>query len=199
MDTSGSMRGFPIDKSKAVMARAISAMRPADTFNVITFAGSTRVLWDKPRPATEANRAEARALVEQQQGGGGTEMMRAINAALVQTPVAGPVPLTPRMLANLPADNRPVDLVVGYERLHVMTGEGVFRIPVGEDVSVMLRLADVELPTVLRPEGVVLRLGGRWRTEDGRRVFVVDRVEPDTEKQTKPLRIVLFLTDGYVS
>ncbi|MHC4320571.1 MAG: VIT domain-containing protein, partial [Planctomycetota bacterium] len=140
MDTSGSMRGFPLDKSKAVMTRAINAMRPADTFNVITFAGRTRVLWDKPRPATEANRAEARALVEKQQGGGGTEMMQAINNALIQTAGDGPVPLTPRMLANLPADNRPVDLVVGYERLHTMTGEGAFRIPVGDDVSIMLRL-----------------------------------------------------------
>ncbi|MHC5004728.1 MAG: vWA domain-containing protein, partial [Planctomycetota bacterium] len=71
-------------------------------------------------------------------------------------------------------------------------------IPGGEDLSVMLRLVDVELPTVLRPEGVVLRLGGRWRTEDGRRVFVVNRVAPETETQTKPMRLVLFLTDGYV-
>ncbi|MHC4103009.1 MAG: VWA domain-containing protein, partial [Planctomycetota bacterium] len=197
MDTSGSMRGFPLEKSKAVMTRAIGAMRPADTFNVITFAGSTRVMWDKPRPATKANRAEARAWVESQQGRGGTEMMQAINTALIQTAGDGPVPLTPRMLVNLPADNRPVDLVVGYERLHAMTGEGVFRISLDGDLSITLRVRD-ELPMVLRPEGVVLRLSGRWRTEDGRRVLVVDRVEPETEKQAKPLRIVLFLTDGYV-
>ena len=102
MDTSGSMRGFPIEKSKAVMRRAIDAMRPDDTFNVITFAGHTAVLWEAPRPATAANRAEAKTFVESRKGRGGTEMMKAINAALVQK--AGPLgldpgPLTPRQLA----------------------------------------------------------------------------------------------------
>ncbi|MHC4208098.1 MAG: VIT and vWA domain-containing protein [Planctomycetota bacterium] len=197
MDTSGSMSGFPIEKSKAVMTRAIDAMRPADTFNVITFAGRTDVLWDKPRPATEANRAEASAWVNRQQGRGGTEMMQAINAALVQTPYEGPVPLTPRMLVDLPADDRPVDLAVDYERLHVTPGEGIFRIPLDDDLSVTVRLED-DLPAVYQPQGVILRLSGRWRTEDGRRIFVVDRVGPETGKPSKPMRIVLFLTDGYV-
>ncbi len=84
LDTSGSMNGFPIEKSKEVMERALASMREGDTFNVITFAGSTNVLWDKPRPVNEANLAEARALVSRQRGGGGTEMMTAVNAALVQ-------------------------------------------------------------------------------------------------------------------
>ena len=46
------MRGFPIEKSKAVMTRALDAMRGDDTFNLIAFAGHTAVLWDTPRPAT---------------------------------------------------------------------------------------------------------------------------------------------------
>ncbi len=85
LDTSGSMRGFPIDKAKEVMAMAIDAMRPEDTFNLITFAGCTRILWDAPRPATPENIAEAQKLLSSLKGGGGTEMMTAINAALVQT------------------------------------------------------------------------------------------------------------------
>ncbi len=84
LDTSGSMNGFPIEKSKEVMERALTSMREGDTFNVITFAGSTNVLWDKPRAVSEANLAEARSLVSRQRGGGGTEMMTAVNAALVQ-------------------------------------------------------------------------------------------------------------------
>jgi hypothetical protein len=45
----------------------------------------------------------------------------------------------------------------------------------------------------------MLRLGGQWRTEDGRRILVVDRVQPEAGSvQPKPMRIVLFLTDGYV-
>jgi len=85
LDTSGSMRGFPIDKAKELMSSLIETMRPGDTFNLITFAGHTNVLWDKPRPNTEQNRREAQALIMQQRGGGGTEMMKAIHAALVQT------------------------------------------------------------------------------------------------------------------
>ena len=85
LDTSGSMSGFPIEKAKRVMALAIGQMLPDDTFNLITFAGDTRILWDEPRPATEKNVAEAQAFLDGRRGSGGTEMMKAINAALVQT------------------------------------------------------------------------------------------------------------------
>ena len=93
LDTSGSMRGFPIDKAKEVMSKAIDAMRPDDTFNLITFAGRTQILWDAPRPATAENIAEAQKLLASLKGGGGTEMMKAINAALVQTKPEGPGPI----------------------------------------------------------------------------------------------------------
>ncbi len=89
LDTSGSMSGFPIDKAKEVMAKAIDAMRPTDSFNLITFSGSTSILWDTPRPATEANRAEAQKFLAERKGRGGTEMMKAIEAALVQTKPQG--------------------------------------------------------------------------------------------------------------
>ena len=85
LDTSGSMGGFPIEKAKETMARLIDTMRDGDTFNLITFAGNTRILWNAPRPATKKNRAEAQSFLTRQHGGGGTEMMKAINAALVQT------------------------------------------------------------------------------------------------------------------
>ncbi|MBM4111759.1 MAG: VWA domain-containing protein [Phycisphaerae bacterium] len=82
LDTSGSMNGFPIEKSKEVMTRMLGAMRTGDTFNLITFAGDHHVLWPAPRPATEENLKLARAFVESRQGAGGTEMMKAIDAAL---------------------------------------------------------------------------------------------------------------------
>ncbi|MDQ3812706.1 MAG: VWA domain-containing protein, partial [Armatimonadota bacterium] len=82
LDTSGSMSGFPIEKAKEVMARAIDSLRPRDTFNLITFAGDTAILWDKPRPNTDENRKEAQTFLASRQGRGGTEMMKAINAAL---------------------------------------------------------------------------------------------------------------------
>lgn len=89
MDTSGSMSGFPIAKSKELMNKLIESMLPDDTFNLITFAGHTSILWNKPRPNTPENRAAALALINKQQGGGGTEMMKAIDAALVKKTNAG--------------------------------------------------------------------------------------------------------------
>lgn len=86
VDTSGSMNGFPIEKSKDVMRKALSTMRAGDTFNVITFAGSTAILWPELRPASPDNVKTAMDFVNGLVSGGGTEMMKAIEAALVQMP-----------------------------------------------------------------------------------------------------------------
>ncbi|HEX8367107.1 MAG TPA: TonB family protein [Pyrinomonadaceae bacterium] len=82
LDTSGSMSGFPIEKAKESMKLALDGLNPQDTFNLITFAGDTAVLFDKPVPATAENLRKAQAFLESRQGGGGTEMMKAIVAAL---------------------------------------------------------------------------------------------------------------------
>nr|HQU83155.1 TonB family protein [Pyrinomonadaceae bacterium] len=49
---------------------------------LITFAGDTSVLFEKPVPATQANLEKAQAFLDSRQGGGGTEMMTAIKTAL---------------------------------------------------------------------------------------------------------------------
>jgi Ca-activated chloride channel family protein len=82
LDTSGSMYGFPIDKAKEAMKLSLDGLYPEDTFNLITFAGDTSVLFDKPVPATQSNLEKAQAFLDSRQGGGGTEMMKAIKAAL---------------------------------------------------------------------------------------------------------------------
>lgn len=85
LDTSGSMHGFPMDKSKEVMRMALTSMNPRDTFNIITFAGDTHILFPQPVPATAENVERARQFVDARRGGGGTEMMKAIRAALEPT------------------------------------------------------------------------------------------------------------------
>jgi Ca-activated chloride channel family protein len=90
LDTSGSMGGFPIETAKKLMKEFVGTMRPADTFNIITFAGGTHILWDAPRPATEANITAAQGFLRTRRGGGGTEMMKAIDAALTATQERGP-------------------------------------------------------------------------------------------------------------
>jgi Ca-activated chloride channel homolog len=82
LDTSGSMQGFPIEKAKETMKLALDNLYPSDTFNLITFAGDTSILFPKPVPATKANLIRAQAFLESRSGSGGTEMMTAIKAAL---------------------------------------------------------------------------------------------------------------------
>ncbi len=82
LDTSGSMSGFPIEKAKETMRLALSSLYPRDTFNLITFSGDTRILFPEPVPATAANLQKATEFLSSTRGSGGTEMMKAIRAAL---------------------------------------------------------------------------------------------------------------------
>ncbi|HEX6650195.1 MAG TPA: VIT and VWA domain-containing protein [Pyrinomonadaceae bacterium] len=82
LDTSGSMSGFPIEKAKETMKLALDNLYPSDTFNLITFAGDTEILFPRPVAATADNLAKAQAFLESRSGSGGTEMMTAIKAAL---------------------------------------------------------------------------------------------------------------------
>lgn len=82
MDTSGSMDGFPIKKAKEAMRLTLENVNPNDTFNVITFAGDTRILFENPVAATKENIEKAKKWLDDSDAGGGTEMITAIRAAL---------------------------------------------------------------------------------------------------------------------
>lgn len=82
LDTSGSMSGFPIQKAKETMKLALDGLYPQDTFNLITFSGDEHILFPQPVPATPENLAKAQAFLASRSGSGGTEMMKAIRAAL---------------------------------------------------------------------------------------------------------------------
>jgi Ca-activated chloride channel family protein len=82
IDTSGSMMGFPIEKAKEAMKLALDGLYPQDTFNLITFSGDTHILFPQPVAATPANLRKAQEFLASREGSGGTEMMKAIRAAL---------------------------------------------------------------------------------------------------------------------
>jgi Ca-activated chloride channel family protein len=82
LDTSGSMSGFPIEKAKEAMKLALDGLYPQDTFNLITFSGDTHILFPEPVPATAENLRKAQEFLASRSGRGGTEMMKAIRAAL---------------------------------------------------------------------------------------------------------------------
>ena len=199
LDTSGSMSGFPIEKAKAVMTRAIDSMRPEDTFNLITFAGNTSILWEQPRPATAENRKLANDFINSRRGGGGTEMMKAINAALVQTPSKDRT-LGAAELVNLPADGREVRVLLpfgAYAERHLEVNPEVrFEI----ETSIAIPARPESMGDGLIHAALPIRIDGTWSTREGRRVLVVENarfVDEDAQK-ADPMRIVVFMTDGYV-
>jgi Ca-activated chloride channel family protein len=87
MDVSGSMNGFPIETSKALLRSVLGRLRPTDSFNVIFFSGGSYVLAPASVPATDANKAWAIQEIDRQRGGGGTELLPALRQAfgLVRT------------------------------------------------------------------------------------------------------------------
>jgi Ca-activated chloride channel family protein len=82
VDVSGSMHGFPLDVSKALLRDLIGGLRARDSFNVLLFAGGNSVLSEESLPATPANVRRAIDTIDRQQGGGGTELLPALRRAL---------------------------------------------------------------------------------------------------------------------
>ncbi len=82
LDCSGSMSGFPMATSKAVMRKFIAGMNPFDTFQVIRFSESASSMSRTPLANTPENRARGLAYVDRLSGGGGTYMIEGIKSAL---------------------------------------------------------------------------------------------------------------------
>jgi Ca-activated chloride channel family protein len=82
VDVSGSMHGFPLDISKKLLEDLISKLRQTDKFNVLLFAGGSSVMSESSVAATPENIRNAVNLIERQRGGGGTELLPALQRAL---------------------------------------------------------------------------------------------------------------------
>jgi Ca-activated chloride channel family protein len=82
VDVSGSMFGFPLDTTKALMAKLLPTLRPTDSFNVVLFSGAFRIMSPAGSvPVTPENVREALRMLGREQGGGGTELTGGLQAA----------------------------------------------------------------------------------------------------------------------
>jgi Ca-activated chloride channel homolog len=83
VDVSGSMYGFPLETTKALMQDIITGLKPKDYLNVLLFAsGSATLAPSGSLPATEANKQKALDFIKAQPGGGGTNIVPAMEQAL---------------------------------------------------------------------------------------------------------------------
>ncbi|HET6892541.1 MAG TPA: VIT and VWA domain-containing protein, partial [Pyrinomonadaceae bacterium] len=82
VDVSGSMEGFPLDTSKTLLRDLIGKLKPTDLFNVVLFAGDARILSPNSLHANQQNISRAISLLEEQRGGGGTELLAAVKEAM---------------------------------------------------------------------------------------------------------------------
>ncbi len=89
VDISGSMKGTPLALCKEAMRTALGKVRPVDTFNIITFAGSTAKAFEVARPASDANVRLGLDFIDRARAGGGTMLLDAVGAALSPDVEAG--------------------------------------------------------------------------------------------------------------
>lgn len=83
IDNSGSMAGDSMAEAKKSLLHALDTLRPQDRFNVIRFDDTMTLLFETPVAASADQIAIARRFTEGLDANGGTEMLPALKAALV--------------------------------------------------------------------------------------------------------------------
>jgi Ca-activated chloride channel family protein len=86
VDTSGSMGGVSIEQARASVSQALQQLRAEDRFNIIEFNSYHRALYRATQAATRDRIQQAQEFVRQLDASGGTEMLPALQAALISSP-----------------------------------------------------------------------------------------------------------------
>ncbi|MEO1011637.1 MAG: VIT and VWA domain-containing protein [Bacteroidota bacterium] len=81
VDVSGSMNGYPLKIARTLMRNLLCNLRTTDTFNVQLFASSSTIFSPFPIEAHERNIEAAIRFLSEGQGGGGTQLLDALELA----------------------------------------------------------------------------------------------------------------------
>ena len=82
LDVSGSMFGYPLDTAKELIRDLVTNLNETDTFNLILFANESTMLSPDSLPATAQNIKAAVKMIDEQEGGGGTSLLPALEDAI---------------------------------------------------------------------------------------------------------------------
>ena len=144
VDTSGSMAGDKIEQAKASLRTFLRSLRPADSFQVITFASAVQTFFDAPVPATADNVDRALRKVDTLAAMGGTNISGALHQAL-----EGAVPAGDDGAVALPqivflTDGQPTMGLTNPQQILELTKRAdtramrIFALGVGDDIDVHL-------------------------------------------------------------
>jgi Ca-activated chloride channel family protein len=157
------MEGFPLDTAKKLLHELSAGLRPVDKFNVILFSGASHVWSPRSLPATPQNVQAALADIDHERGGGGTELLPALEQAMS----LGTEPGLSRSFVvvtdgYIEADKNAID----YVRAH-LGDANVFSFGIGGSVNRFLiegvAKAGQGEPFVLTDPGAAKDVGGRFR------------------------------------
>lgn len=141
LDVSGSMSGYPLDTAKELIGEMVTNLRDTDCFNLFLFSDVVSEMSLESVAATKENMDCANALIDMQEGGGGTELAAALKRVLA-------TPKQPEVSRNV------VVITDGYiydeEEVFELIGENLdnssfFSFGIGSSVnrSLMEGIADV--------------------------------------------------------
>ena len=83
IDNSGSMAGESMEQAKLALEDALARLKPADKFNIVRFDDTHEIVFRDAVPADRENIAVALRFVRSLEADGGTEMLPALQTALV--------------------------------------------------------------------------------------------------------------------
>ena len=89
-DDSLSMQWDKLERSFAACETALRRLRPTDSFNLLLFNSDLNLFAPQPRPATPENIEQALTFIRNSRIRGGTDLQRALTAALAETAVGEP-------------------------------------------------------------------------------------------------------------
>ncbi|MBL8789215.1 MAG: marine proteobacterial sortase target protein [Rhizobiales bacterium] len=85
IDNSGSMDGPSMQQAKDALLQGLDTLKPQDRFNIVRFDDTMDVLFNDAVSANKEYLDQARAFVSALQANGGTEMVPALKAALIDS------------------------------------------------------------------------------------------------------------------